>query len=357
MKHVPGWLVGALLVGLLACAPATPAPSSRETPANDHAPAAPVSNVPAAAESPPSTPVRRIEVALGALTGGNAPIWVAADYGLFHQYGLEVEVIPMAPATVGQALSAGNVPLAVSGGGSVSAWVGGAKDLVFIAGLTNKAIHKLVARPEITSVDDLRGKLIGNTTAGSTGDVALRAALRHFGLEPDRHVEMSYFRDQPGMVGALLSGSVQAAILSSPYSEQALGAGMRQLADLRDLNVEILSFGIISTRRELEQDREMLCRFLMGYIDGIRYAREHPSEAVESIVRGTRNPDRAAAEVAYDLYRDLWTPWISEAAIQLLINNLDVPEAKTTRAADMVDDRLVRELAASGWLAEHLGPR
>jgi ABC-type nitrate/sulfonate/bicarbonate transport system substrate-binding protein len=362
MRSLPRWFIPGLLLSLFACGPAAGAPT---TPERDGAGGVPAASAPApssggaaptASEALPPAALRRIELPVSTLNAVSTPLWVAADYGLFNEYGLEVEITGMAPATVPQAVSAGSVPLAGAGGGAVSAWVSGATELVFIAGQANKATHKIVGRPEIASMEELRGKTVGSTTAGSTGAIALHEALRRFGLDPDGDVAISYLRDQPSMLTGLLSGAVQGAVLGSPFSERALGEGTRLLADLRQLDVDMLTSAILTTRGQVERDPDLLRRFLMGYVAGIRYARERPADAIESILRGTRDTDRAAAEMAYAVYRDIWTPWPSEAGIQLLIDNLDLPGARTARVADMVDDRLLRELERSGWLAEHLGP-
>jgi hypothetical protein len=38
------------------------------------------------------------------------------------------------------------------------------------------------------------------------------------------------------------------------------------------------------------------------------------------------------------------------------LNNIDLPEARTVRPAAMIDDRILRELERSGWLAAHYRP-
>jgi ABC-type nitrate/sulfonate/bicarbonate transport system substrate-binding protein len=300
--------------------------------------------------------VQQLQVPLASIAASSAPLQVAVDYGLFRRQGLEVELNGMAPAAATQALSAGSVPIAVTGGSTVTAWVGGATNLVFIAGLSNKAVFKIMGRPEIGRLEDLRGKAVGSTTAGSGATLALFETLRRFGLQPDRDVEMIYLREQPAVVAGLLGGGVQGAVLGSPFAEQAQAQGARILVDMRELNIEMLALNLTTTREQLERAPDLLRRFLMAYIQGIQYAREQPAAAIESIMRLTRDNDRAEAEAAYALYREVWNPWPSEAAIQALLDNMDVPGASTARPADMIDDRLLRELERSGWLAANYRP-
>jgi len=239
----------------------------------------------------------------------------------------------------------------------VVAWLSGATDRVFVAGVNDKALLKLLAsEPEVVRVDDLRGRSVATTTPGSGGSMALFAALRKFNVEPTRDVEITYARDQPGVLTTLLTGAAPAGALPSPFSEQALANGARLLVDLDDLGIRVALNHVTTTRGELEQNRDMLRRFIMAYVEGLQYARDYPEAGITAIMHGTRSDSRADAEQAYDLYRDVWSPWISEEGIQTVLDNTDVPAARTARPGDILDLSIVRELEASGWLAAHYRP-
>ena len=65
---------------------------------------------------------------------------------------------------------------------------------------------------------------------------------------------------------------------------------------------------------------------------------------------------RAEAEASYYLNRDIWSPWLPESAIQVVLDNSDQPQGRTARAADILDLRLLNELERSGWIAAHYHP-
>jgi NitT/TauT family transport system substrate-binding protein len=367
MRSLTPKLVLMLVLALAACGPAGPtaadpvrgnpaAPASGTGGASSSGTASTASAPAAASTSPDAgqpTELRKLELAMATGSGAVAPIWIAADYGIFRRYGLDVQPIAMAAATATQTLSSGSVLIAVTGGSSATAWVGGATDLVFVAGLSNKAVWEVLGRPEIARLEDLRGQSIGASTAGSGASIALFETLRRFGLEPERDVAITYLREDPARVAALLSGNVQGAVLASPFTQQARAQGARLLVDMRDLDIPMVALNITTTRGLLEREPDLVRRFLMGYVEGLQYMRDQPSDAIASILRGTRGESRADAEIAYQTYRDVLSPWPSEKAIQMLLDNLDAPEAKTARPAAMIDDRLLRELEASGWLAAH----
>jgi ABC-type nitrate/sulfonate/bicarbonate transport system substrate-binding protein len=136
-----------------------------------------------------------------------------------------------------------------------------------------------------------------------------------------------------------------------------MAEGGRLLVDMRELDIPILGPQVATSRGLVERDPDLVRRFLMAYVDGLQYARDRPDEGIAALMRGAQLDDRNLAELAYRDYYDLWDPWPSEAAIQTLLDNMDVPAARTTRPAEMIDDRFVRELDGSGWLAEHLRAR
>jgi NitT/TauT family transport system substrate-binding protein len=279
------------------------------------------------------------------------------DKGIFLRHGLEVQLSYLPPATATQALSSGSVPIAATGGSTASAWVGGATELVYVAGVSNKAPYRVVSRPEITRMEELRGKAVGLTTPGASPSVLMLDVLRRYGLEPDRDVTITYLRDTQAGVAALLSGVVHATATGSPTAEYAIEQGGRLLLDMRELEIPILGINVSTTRGQIERDPDLVRRFLMAYIEAIQHARDHPDDAIAATMTAARIDDRRLAELAYLEYRDIWDPWPSEAGIQTILDNVETPGANTVRPADMIDDRFMRELERSGWLAQHYKAR
>src|ERR1051325_379302 len=97
-----------------------------------------------------------------ALSGAFAPLWIAADRNLFAKYGLNVDLRYIAPATATQALISRNVEIINPGGEIVEAGLNG-EPVVYIAGILNRAVMSIYAKPEIGSLADLRGKVLGVT--------------------------------------------------------------------------------------------------------------------------------------------------------------------------------------------------
>lgn len=355
----PRWLLAAvLLTGVGCAAPAAP-PSPGERDASHTDPPAQAASPPAATaptETPSGPEARPLQVPLSAVSGAATPVWVAAQAGLFRRHGLDAEVVNVSPATAIQAMLAGGAPITPTGSGTVTAWVTGATDLVFVGGGVSRAVFKVMGRPDVASVQELRGKSLANTAPTSSGTLAMFETLRRFGLEPERDYTMTYLREQTAVLAALLSNAIQGTVLGTPLSEEAEAQGMRVLVDMRDLQIDMMSSYVTTTRPLLERDPDLVQRFLMAYLEGMQLARDDPALATEAIMRGSGDANRAHAEAAYAVYRPTWEPWPAPAGIQGLLDYLDEPEAKAARPADMIDLGPLRELERTGWLAAHVRP-
>ena len=115
-----------------------------------------------------------------AFSGAFAPLWIAADRNLFAKHGLNVDLRYIAPATATQALISRNLDIINPGGEIVEAHLNG-EPVVYIAGILNRAVMSIYAKPEIKSVADLKGKVLGLTVPGATTDFAARLLLQQVG--------------------------------------------------------------------------------------------------------------------------------------------------------------------------------
>ena len=132
--------------------------------------------------SPPTfaaeTPLKTITVAVPAVSLLQAPLFVAIDAGAFKKYGMDVRYVLTGARTI-QALIGGSVQFAqgVSSRTVPSAVLGGA-DAILIANFVDKFLFTMHSAPEINSMQDLKGKVVGVSGIGGSTDFATRVALR-----------------------------------------------------------------------------------------------------------------------------------------------------------------------------------
>ncbi len=133
-------------------------------------------------------PLKVVNVAVPAVSLLQSPLFVAIDAGAFKKYGMDVRYIVTGARTI-QALVGGSVQFAqgVSSRTVPAAVLAGA-DAVLIANFSDKLLFTMHSAPEINSLQDLKGKVVGVSGIGGSTDFATRLALREAGLVPDKDV-------------------------------------------------------------------------------------------------------------------------------------------------------------------------
>src|SRR5688572_5706579 len=129
----------------------------------------------------------RVRIGYSSISGAYTPIWVAHDAGYFAKEGLQDDIILIPSGTqLAQVTVAGEIDIgSLNGSSAIAAALQGA-DLKIIGNSGNKMVFSLYVRPEIKSVEGLKGKRIGITRFGSAPDISVRYALRRFNINPDK---------------------------------------------------------------------------------------------------------------------------------------------------------------------------
>ena len=129
-------------------------------------------------------------ISYASVSGTRAPLWIAKDLGLFEKYGLNVNLIYIASGVISvNALLGGSVDIIAASGSSVVGAAARGAPVVIVASLGPIA-YKLLAHPSITSVEGLKGKIIGSSRVGAGTDYALRRLLPRLGLTPGKDVQL-----------------------------------------------------------------------------------------------------------------------------------------------------------------------
>ena len=179
--------------------------------------------------------------------------YLAVDQKLFDIYGVNVELTQSAGTTMIRALDSGSLQVAIVGGGqALSAYLKGV-DVRIISGLVNIVPFQLWAKPEISQLNDLKGKLIANTPPGTSLNLGTSILLQRAGLDPLRDVKPVAF-GRLGLVSqALFTGVVDAALLSPPDTIEARRSGLRMLMDLATARIPCPFTSVVTTRAVLEK--------------------------------------------------------------------------------------------------------
>lgn len=159
------------------------------------------------------------------------PVAVAEREGLFRREGLDFRLIIPLPGGSDRMIAAlhdDTVDLThVATPFLVRAALAGS-DAVAIAAEFNNPIYSLVARPEIASIADLRGKIVGLADPGGSIALSMRKLLELRGLR-ESDFQVKIIEGTPARLSCLKRGECAAVPLGQPQDLLAASEGYRVL--------------------------------------------------------------------------------------------------------------------------------
>jgi NitT/TauT family transport system substrate-binding protein len=278
---------------------------------------------------------------------------VSKDGGYFEKHGLFVEPVYVASGTkVAQAVLAGEFPVALAGGTVVNATLAGG-DIVIFGGLVNVPSFYVYVHPAIKRPEDLKGKAIGITTYGSSTDFSIRYLIKKWGMEPDRDIKVLQMGGQPQIVSAMVGGSVQGGVLSSPANYRAGKSGFQLLVDFKQVGLDYPTVSLVSTRSYIKKDPQTVRRFLMAYSEGTERLYRDKEFTMKVIGKYTKTEDREALDSAYGFATTFIErpPHLPYKAVETILAQIGEkePKARSARPEDFIDPTFYNELEKSGF--------
>ncbi|HEY6997182.1 MAG TPA: ABC transporter substrate-binding protein [Candidatus Binatia bacterium] len=273
------------------------------------------------------------------------PVVVAMRKGFYKDEGIDVDKVQMQPALGVKALISGDVDYLLAWGSALRAAVTGVP-VKAVVGIAGRPLHVLIARPEIKTPKDLKGRVIGVDSIAGTVDYLARVAVRHFGLEPERDVQIIVTGESPTRLAALHSGAIDATPIDVAFAVKAEDEGFRRLVYLGDL-IELPLSGIAVTDQKLQSHREQVRKVVRATMRGTRYFKQNRNDTVQMLADYLRITPMQAAK-AYDTSVNSFSNdgMISDKGVQLDVQ-LTKERLKLTKEiplSQLVDWSLVKEI-------------
>ena len=273
------------------------------------------------------------------------PAVVAIRKGYYKDEGLEADKVQMQPAIAVKALIAGDVDYLLAWGSAIRAAVTGVP-LKAVVGMAYRPLHVLIARPDIKTPKDLKGKIIGVDSVAGTVDYLSRVAVRHFGFEPEKDVKIIVSGESPTRLAAIRAGSIDATPIDVAFAMKAEDEGFKRLIYLGDI-IELPLSGIAVMDKKLQTQREQVKKVVRATVRGTRFMKQNRAETIQMLSDYLRITPSQASK-AYDASINSFTDdgMISDKGV-----NLDVQLTKERLKlikeiplSQLVDWTLVKEL-------------
>ncbi len=300
----------------------------------------------------------KIRIGYSSISGAYIPIWVAHDGGYFTKENLEDQIVLIPSGTqLAQVTVAGEVDVGSMNGSSAMAAALQGADLKIIGCSGNKMIFSLYVKPEIKSVDELKGKKIGVTRFASAPDISVRYALRKYNINPEKDLTLIQLGFMGTVAAGLQGGSIDGGVVSPPTQFAVDKAGFRELINITDMDFAFPNPALVAVGSIIKSKPNVINGFVRAYTRGIHRARADRDFTYKSMAKYTKIQDPDVLRRAYDLYIGKVlekAPYINMVGLQNALDDLakTVPAAKNAKPEQFVDHRFLDNLEKSGLMKE-----
>jgi ABC-type nitrate/sulfonate/bicarbonate transport system substrate-binding protein len=208
----------------------------------------------------------------------------------------------------------------------------------------------LYGKKQVKSAQDLKGgKQVAVASFGSAVHQTTLEMLSKHGIDPARDVVLRPLGNDPDRLAALLSGTVDAAVLNQASRAVARKNGLPELLFYGN-EIDYVTAGLVVSEKTLTQRADFTLRFLRGSLKSFYWFKSNPRDVITNIMRTLKVSEGEAD----DIYK---------AAVQVLSPDGTIPREVQERmilfqrkalkiekeiAADQVYDfRIVRSLNES----------
>ena len=324
----------------------TAAPTAQPTNAPAAAPAATAAPAPTAAANP-TTATQSLTVAYSALVASQSLPWIAQEEGLFQKHGLAVDLRYINSGTQATAaLLAGEADAGIVGGPSIINSVVEGGDARLIGASKNQLTGKLMARPEIQSVDDLRGKRLAANGRGSNTEFLAIQVMKRSNLDVGRDYTFVYLSANQEVAAAVSSNSAQAAVAVPPDDQRMIALGAHELVDITALKLKYPTTTVAASGKAIRDKPDALRRFMAALKEAEQVYKQQPDTALAVIAKYTKSDNPASLRPSYEVEGQAMSDdlKVDPEGLTVALNELaaEKPQAKGKQYADFVDDRFLQ---------------
>ena len=285
-------------------------------------------------------------------------LWVARERGLFKKHGLDMQFIlmPRNPLAIA-ALLAGEIDAAIVGPGHVINAASGGADAIGIANLSQKLDYRLIARPEIKTKEDLRGKRIAISGPGSTSHLVTMLALQGLGVDATQ-ARIAYLTIPGTEMNrrlALETNGVDATGLRGAVGDLYGNKGYTVLYNFKTTGVTLPQSMLTTTRRIAAAKPQVIDAYLKTMIEAIAVTVDPANrEMVTRLLASNLRLSAADAEESYQAVINFYerVPHTNVEGMRRLHKLLLQinPKMGDVRVENTIDNSFLSKLETSGYI-------
>src|SRR5499426_4838702 len=211
----------------------------------------------------------KVRISIANLSGQFMTFALAHKRGFLKEEGIEAEIIRVTGGASAAALSSGDLDYGtgMALGGPITGL-----PVKVVACFVPEPVFALVARPEVNSVQELKGKTVGISTFGGLSIFGAWVIAKHFGLDPDKDIKFVAVGAVEGRFIRLIQGQIDAAILAPPLDSEAKKKGFNILARAEDILI-FPETGLVTGVKKIQEKPDEIKRVIRAGLKANRYIR------------------------------------------------------------------------------------
>src|SRR5262245_1952370 len=252
------------------------------------------------------SPLDKIVITYPSRSIASVDLYIAQERGFFRQEGLSADVVQVRGNIGVTALLSGDAHAINNVGTIIRAMERTDLPAKVVSQSLKKNLFWLVTKPDVRSLGDLKGKVLGTTTLGGAQHLAAARLLQKAGLDPDKDITVVIGGDVPAQLQSLVSGVIQVAVLSPPtvilardkFKLKIHGSTLEDLPNLQN--------GLAFSEKLLREKRDLVKRILRARSRAHKYFWENERGTAE-VLANYLKVDLPVALESYRLARPAFT--------------------------------------------------
>ena len=271
----------------------------------------------------PGAALEKVRVGLSVRNVVFLPFYYAQDKKIFQKHGLDVEIIQMRSDLQTVGLVSGELDFNPAIGPAISA-ISNGMPLKAVAVFYRAALFSLVSPGNLTHPKDLEGKKVAVSRIGSESHKYGMLMLEKSGVNTKK-VTFIQTGSTTVSLTALQQGSVEAAILSPPFTGAMAEKGFKVFMKSRDL-VESPWLGLVTSRQKIQRQPEQVREIIKSMREAFASIRQDKRGVTTYI----RENFKVSPTVAEESYEDI---------MGVVLDDLIMPEPRVRNYLDGAQSR------------------
>jgi NitT/TauT family transport system substrate-binding protein len=262
-------------------------------------------------------PLKKMRFVQSGHTSSSWPIYAAQQKKILEKNGIDLEVIIIrgSPNLV-RAVISDTVPMGRINPDYVIGGIEKGAKMKIVSGIQDKIAYDLMARPEIKTGADLKGKTIGVSTLTGGTTLMVEEVLEKAYKLKDGDYKYLVVGTSPERYAALKGGSVHATFMGAPFNFTAAREGFNKLITFHEI-LGPIQFTVDFVHQDyIKNHRDEIVRYLKSTIESTQwlYDRKNKEEALAIHMKVLKSK-RDAAEQDYKFMIEDFQPFTRSGAV------------------------------------------